>query len=187
MSLSNNKNALFGKKGGDTNKPKTEAPVVTKPIESVSETAKPSRTAGILLNTSTSTISAEAKQKKLNEAHEYYLKGEENLKTSFFQWNPDHLAAASNFENASELFKAALQPKRALKSLIMCADEYEKANILSSAALNRSKSAELAKEVGDLDQCVSLLISSANTWGIYGDLQRYGETLEKAAKEVCAS
>lgn len=188
MSYTANKQSLFATKG--QKQPSKESSSASPQQTSQLPAPEPvkSKTAGVVLtqgdNSKPFSISAEAKQRKLNEAHEFYLKGEENLKTSFFQWQPDHLSAASNFERASELFRAAQQPKRALKAMIMSADEYEKCNTLSSSALNKAKAADLAKEIGDQAHSVELLFQSAETWGINGDLQKYGETLEKAAKEV---
>jgi hypothetical protein len=195
--LSNNKQALFGtKSGGGTtsaSKPAGSVSSLTKessaasiPAVNSAPAAPQSKTAGMTFKptSSSNTMSAEARQAKINEAHSYYVKGEENLKTSFFQWKPDHLSAASNFEKASELFKAADQPKRAIKTLLMAADNYELCSTLSSAAMNRMKAAELAKEIGDQNHCLELIEKSAETWGIYGDLQKYGETLEKLGKEV---
>jgi hypothetical protein len=193
--LTNNKQALFGtKSGGGASKPQSSASSASKESSSpvtaslsvVPPSAPQSKTAGMTFKASSSgnTMSAEARQSKINEAHSYFVKGEENLKTSFFQWKPDHLSAASNFEKASELFKAADQPKRAIKTLLMAADNYELCSTLSSAAMNRMKAAELAKEIGDQEHCLELIEKSAETWGIYGDLQKYGETLEKLGKEV---
>jgi hypothetical protein len=192
MSLSNNKQALFGSnKAGAGPKPSggsTNAPVSTASATAPTPAAPPqSKTAGMTIGKSASSastgLSAEARQKKMNEAHEYYVKGEENLKTSFFQWKPDHLSAASNFERCGDLYKAADQFKKAIKAYLLSADNYEKSNTLASAALNQLKAADLAKQMGDQAHAVEIILQSAETWALHGDTQKYGETLEKAAKE----
>lgn len=182
MNLNNSKQALFGTSNKGGNPQNVSQPIVT----TVSSTPQ-SKTAGMTIGGSKTTgiaMSAEARQKKMNEAHEAYVKGEENLKTSFFQWKPDHLSAASNFERSGDLYKAADQPKRAIKAYILSSDQYEKCNTLASAALNRGKAAELAKEIGDQARCVEIMLEAAEMWGLHGDIQKYGETLEKVAKEV---
>ena len=48
-----------------------------------------------------------AKSKKLDEAREYSEKGMKYLKTTIFQWAPDHLAAAPQFDKSADAYKAA--------------------------------------------------------------------------------
>ena len=199
MSLSQNKNALFGNKATSTpsqnaGKPTTAAASVAKPpaATSTTTTAPPvSKTAGMSLkpapgsSTAASSLSVEAKRKKMEEAREASEKGMECLKTSFFQWKPDHLSAAVHFENSGNLYRVAGEHKNAIAMLLKAAESNEQVGVLSAAAINKTKAAEIAKESGNQKQCAKLLKEAAETWGIHGDLQKYGETLMKAAKEVC--
>jgi len=66
-----------------------------------------STTGGRTSTTSTTTMTPAAKSKKLEEAREYSEKGMKYLKTTIFQWAPDHLAAAPQFDKSADAYKAA--------------------------------------------------------------------------------
>jgi tetratricopeptide (TPR) repeat protein len=199
MSLSQNKNALFGNKSSSTGsgaaKPATASatipkPPTTAPTSTSSAIPPVSKTAGMTLKPVSSassgqpTLSIEAKRKKMEEAREASEKGMECLKTGFFQWKPDHLSAATHFENSANLYRTVGEYKNAIAMMMKAAESNEQCGILSAAAINKTKSADIAKESGNVKLCVKYLKDAAETWGIHGDLQKYGETLMKAAKEV---
>lgn len=70
-------------------------------------------------------ISPAVKAKKIAEAQEYSAKGMAHLKTSVFQWSPDHLAAAGCFENSAKAYKAANELDLARLMMVKCADSNE--------------------------------------------------------------
>lgn len=199
MSLSQNKNALFGNKpsggGSGAAKPATASATVPKPPGSATAAAPAaappvSRTAGMSLkpvgsaSSSQPSLSIEAKRKKMEEAREASEKGMTCLKTSIFQWKPDHLSAAVHFENSANLYRVVGEYKSAIGMMMKAAESNEECGILSAAAVNKTKAADIAKESGNVKLCVKYLKDAAETWGIHGELQKYGETLMKAAKEV---
>src|SRR5688572_10497306 len=102
MSHTANKEALFGPKkdakSASTSKPASATPSVSTaavpPPKPVSVTAEKT----LKFSGKTTGLSLMEKQKKVAEAKEYSEKGMTHLKTTMFQWKPDHLAAAPNFE-----------------------------------------------------------------------------------------
>lgn len=63
-----------------------------------------------------------AKAKKIEEAREFSEKGMKYLKTSIFQWAPDHLAAAPQFEKSAEAYKTAGEFKNAILMYVKAAE-----------------------------------------------------------------
>jgi hypothetical protein len=118
------------------------------------------------------------------EAQEQSDKGMAALKTSMFQWKADHLSAAGYFEKSAELYKQVDELKSALLMMVHAAESHEASGATGSAALAKTKAAQIAKEQGDETRSKQLLMESADCWGVYGDLVKYAETLAKLAKEV---
>lgn len=175
MSLTNNKAALFGKGNTST--------AAQKPSTTQSKT---STTSSTTTSTSSAAVIA-AKAKKIAEAEEYREKGEKYLKTSFLQWKPDYVASAPMFERAADLYKQGDDALTASEMMLKAAQSHEGYNALASVAVANTKAATLLKSVGaGHEKRVSeLLLTAAEFWGLSGDLQKYGETTAKAAKEVC--
>lgn len=178
MSLSANKAALFGKSGGGGATPQATA---TKPV---------SATKGSVTTSNNSAMLAAARAKRITEAEEFRGKAENYLKTSFLQWKPDYVAAATMFERASDLYKQADDNNNALLMMLKASDCHEGYNALASVAVANTKAAALAKAVagtagGREKQTAEYLAKAAEFWGLSGDLAKYGETFAKAAKEVC--
>jgi hypothetical protein len=46
------------------------------------------------------------------------------------------------------------------------------------------KASQVAKQQGDVRSQSSLIQQAAEYWGLNGDLDKYGETIAKAAKEL---
>ncbi len=188
MSLSQNKQALFGGKAGgpvagkstiqSTDGKTTSAPAV--------QSTTASKTSGMSLKLATSNpISNEEKRKKMEEAKDLSEKGMNALKTSFFQWSPDNLSASSYFERSANIYKQIGELKNAILNMLKAAECSEAAGTLASAAIARTKAGDWAKEKGNVPKAIEYYEMAANTWGLHGDLQKYGETLIKVAKEVC--
>lgn len=209
-----------------------------------------STTTGIRTSTtSTASMTPAAKSKKLEEAREYSEKGMKYLKTTLFQWAPDHLAAAPQFEKSADAYKAAGELTNARLMYVKAAESHygsgtpymhihihihtysyihicirtntfiiyihtlihmhtnirhmyihtcvniflhntllnPNANwvgVTSAAALTTMKASQVAKAQGDVRAQSALIQQAAEYWGLNGDLDKYGETIAKAAKEV---
>jgi hypothetical protein len=176
MSLSNNKAALFGK--GSAGTAAAAAP---------SSTARPTTTTTSTTSSNTSAALAAARAKRIAEAEEYRGKAENYLKTSFLQWKPDYIASAPMFERAADLYKQADDLESACNMMLKAAQSHEGYNALASVAVANTKAAGFMKAMGSgrEKRVAELLSAAAEFWGLSGDLQKYGETLARAAKEVC--
>ncbi len=187
MSLSQNKQALFGSKKTDggkssstTSKP---APAPTaQPAAPVSATA--GKSSAVKFTGASSGMSLIEKQKKIEEARELSEKGMTYLKTSMFKWEPDHLAAGPVFESSAEKYKIIGEYKISTDVMVKAVESHIALRAFAAAALALRKASETAKLAGDGKRCLALLKQAADNWGMHGDTQRYGETLVLAAKEV---
>lgn len=106
------------------------------------------------------------------------------LKTTVFQWSPDHLAAAPHFESSSNAYKTAGELKLARLMMLQSADSHEGSKCLGVAALSCVKAALIGRAMGRSDLSSADYQRSAELWGINGDLDKCAEMLSKAAKEV---
>ena len=131
MSLTQNKNSLFGKE------PSSSSSTVDAP--------KISKTANATIAKIGSGISPAIKTKKIEEAKDWTEKATTHTKTSVFQWKADYLAAAPCYESASNAYKAAGELELSRISLISAAVANEKANCLAAGALCFVKASDLAK------------------------------------------
>eukprot|EP01039_Chlorochromonas_danica_P002507 gene2507-2745_t len=193
MSLSKNKESLFGSKGSTSGAtstaPKATATTAALSSNTSATSAGAGKTAGLTfkgVDSSSSqgpTMSLETRRKKIAEAREQSEKGMTALKTTLFQWKPDHLSAATYFERSADLYKVAGDLKNALLLNVQAAQSHEACGAMASTALLKTKAAGLASEQGDLEQSRALLLEAAEAWGVHGDLVKYGETLAKLAKE----
>ena len=197
--LSDQKSSLFGKPKGvkgssssstsvsTTAKPATTSPTPVLVPKAVGKTASltastagkstPIAKTGIVL-------SPAARSKKIDEAKEESAIGMKNLKTSVFQWNPDHLAAAPHFEASSNAYKAAGELKLARLMMLQSADSHEGAGCPSAAAVTCIKSAVIAQSMGELDLSSADYQRAAELYGINGDLDKCAEIMARAAKEL---
>ena len=71
----------------------------------------------------------------------------------------------------------------------MCIQSYYRnylntVGVISAAALTTMKASQVAKLQGDVPAQSALIQQVAEYWGLNGDLDKYGETIAKAAKEV---
>ena len=135
----------------------------------------------------TSAILAAAKAKKFAEAEDFKAKGDTYLKTSFLQWKPDYLAAATMYERSADFYKQAEDLSSAMLIMLKAAECHEGYNAMASVAVANTKAAQFNKEIGPgrEKRTAELLVTAAEFWGLSGDLAKYGEALAKAAKEVC--
>lgn len=195
MSLNQNKDALFGKSSGKSSISSSSSGVRPAPATNSSAPQQPvSKTAGMTFGVTAPPktasgkpkveLSAEAKRKKLEEARDFQARGMKNLQTSLFQWSPDHLTAAPYFEQSCDAFKQAGDYENAITMALKAAESYEACNTYASAALAKNKAYQCAKEMDNRKRAAKYLQDCAETWAIHGDLQKYGETLAKVAKEV---
>ena len=197
--LSDQKSSLFGKPKGvkgsssSSNSVSTTAkPVTTSPTPVLVPKA-PSKTASLTSATAGKSapiskagivLSPAARSKKIDEAKEESAIGMKNLKTSVFQWAPDHLAAAPHFEASSNAYKAAGELKLARLMMLQSADSHEGAGCPSAAAVTCIKSAVIAQTMGDLDLSSADYQRAAELYGINGDLDKCAEIMARAAKEL---
>jgi hypothetical protein len=175
MSLSDSKAALFGKGASST----------TASASATSRTAAAGTSVGSTANNNAAAFAA-VRAKRLVEAEEYHGKAEGYLKTSFLQWKPDHVAAATMFERAADLYKQADESKSAYDMMMKAAQSHEAYNAFASVAVAYTKAAGFLKACGKGREArvAELLSQAAEFWGLSGDIQKYGEALFKAAKEV---
>lgn len=199
MSLTDKKNALFGKGSA--------APISNSSASSTVKSAPVSSTRPTpVISTK---ISNEIKIKKISEGKELSEKGTNLLKTTFTRWSPDYLGAAPLFEQSAEAYKAAEEYDTARLMFEKAAEAHEGYGSLTSAALAHAKAAKVASQVSDccINLCAintngSLLhfkqqnkksiaaqhyVTASNYWATNGDIERAADYLAKAAKEVSAS
>lgn len=180
MSLSNDKASLFSKGPSGGAKSGGSTTIGTaKPNAGSTSTTRAT-------TSNTSAVLAAARVKKVAEAEEFKAKAENYMKTSFMQWKPDYIAAATMYERSADFYKQAEDPAAAYTIMLKAAECHEGYNAMASVAVAYTKAAAYHKEIGpNLETRTSeLLVSAAEFWGLSGDLAKYGETLAKAAKEV---
>ncbi len=180
--LNAKKGALFGNKAGSssTGGKTTTSTTVN---NTTSATIQP-KTTGMTSKATGTTISNEVKLKKINEAKEWSEKGMKFLKTSVFQWEPDHLAAAPCFEKSAAAYKAAGEDELARKLLLQSAISCEKSNTLSSGALALVKASEIAKSQGNIDYVIQDLEKAAELYGIDGKIDSCADIYFKIGKAI---
>lgn len=166
MSLTDKKNALFG-----------SAPMSSVPAEkkTAPKAAKPTIKIG---------ISPALKAKKIGEAKESEERGDKFLKTTLFQWSPDHLAASAAFDNAANCYRAAEELDESVRLYLRAADSHQAANTNSAAAMALMKAGDICKQQNNKTQAAAIYHRSAMLWGLNGEITKTGEFLIKAAKEL---
>lgn len=149
MSLSKDKSALFGGgKGSAGASSSSSASSSTSPPPSAAP-----KLATVGSGSVSSSISPALRQKKLEEAKEWISKASNHLKTSFFNWNPDFLAAAPCYESASNAYQVILEYDKAREALLSCAECNEKAGCITAAAFTFSKVAQICQVIHDRIKC----------------------------------
>eukprot|EP01031_Cornospumella_fuschlensis_P048578 gene48578-59490_t len=139
--LQQNKAALFGSKGktaGSGSAPSSTPASIVSAGTGTSTTTGASKTAGLTFKGASATTSAQSqasKQRKVAEAQELSEKAQQALKTSMFQWKPDHLTASSYFEKASELYKQAGELRNALLLMNQASESNEALGASGAAGL----------------------------------------------------
>eukprot|EP00981_Chlorochromonas_danica_P002020 scaffold413_cov176-Ochromonas_danica.AAC.16 len=146
MSLSKNKESLFGSKGSTSGAtstaPKATATTAALSSNTSATSAGAGKTAGLTfkgVDSSSSqgpTMSLETRRKKIAEAREQSEKGMTALKTTLFQWKPDHLSAATYFERSADLYKVAGDLKNALLLNVQAAQSHEACGAMASTAVS---------------------------------------------------
>lgn len=122
--------------------------------------------------------------KKIAEGQELHDKALKYLKTSLFQWSPDHVAAASTFESAANCYNAAGELEKAQELYLQSADSHDKAGSAAASAQTLLKASKVAKLRGDSQATADIHQRSSVMWGVHGDPNKAGEFLLKAAKEL---
>lgn len=173
MSTLDNKKALFGKSNGAL-KEKTTG---TTPND-----IKPKQTKTTTM--SAPVISPELKAKKITEAKDLISRAMKNLQTSIFQWSPDHLAAASLFESASNIYVSIGDNDEALVLLEKSINSHQASGVDSAAALALVKASKITQAQKLPKKTAEYLERAAEVWGTNGDLEKYSDLLAKAAKEL---
>lgn len=181
--LNAKKGALFGNKAGSSSTGGKTTASTTLNNTTSAATTQP-KTIGMTSKATGTTISNDVKLKKINEAKEWSEKGMKFLKTSVFQWEPDHLAAAPCFEKSAAAYKAAGEDELARKLLLQSAISCEKSNTLSSGALALVKASEIAKSQGNIDYCIQDLEKAAELYGIDGKIDNCADIYFKIGKAL---
>lgn len=189
------KDSLFGKApktGAGSGKTSTTAGVSSTASSTATALNPISRTAGIATSPTTnysataaaSAIPVALRTKKMAEGQGFLDRARAQLKTSIFQWSPDHLAAAPLLEMAADCYKTAGEYDTACDLFIQGSQSHEKYGSQSASGAALMKAAQVRKTQGKIRECVTLMAQAAECWGIGGDIIKYGETLAKAALEV---
>jgi len=138
------------------------------------------------------------RNRRLEEAREYYAKAEKELKTGIFKWSKDYTAAARAFENAGSCFQNAncledakrsfgraahCQFKKKDSSPFFAAKQLESAAIVAAKQLEAeepgsAKKAGFAREVSDFYLEANTYYQMTSHW------DRAAECIHKAAK-IC--
>ena len=105
------------------------------------------------------------------------------LKTSWTQWQPDHLAAGPLFDQSADAYQKAGELNTSYLMYVKAMESHELASMLGAAAITATKASGVAKAQGDVENTAKMLIVAAEFWGNNGDLAKYGEVLAKAAVE----
>ena len=201
MSLTDQKNSLFGKAAKPGVRPApSAAPVVdTKPKPTI-------KAAAIDFSIG---LNGPQKAKKIEEAKTLSAKASKFLETSVFKWKPDHLAAAPLFENAANCYKAAADFVNAKLLYEEAAKSHEQCDSFAAMAGAFIKTAEMCKVeqsfrlhllfrstspdaitpqpqqvIGNAAETAEFYKKASYAWGMYGDTSKCAEFLIKAAKEV---
>lgn len=128
------KSMLFGTTPMDKEKKKS-IPITSK--SSTSSTATPKKP-----HTHLSPVACEKKIAEGKELHDRALK---HLKTSLFQWSPDHLAAAATLEAAANCYNAAGELEQAQALYLQSAESHDKAGSAAACAQTLLKASKVAK------------------------------------------
>jgi hypothetical protein len=146
MSLNDKKKALFSK----TSLPPTSTGSTIKTNNSNLSQQNNSNTNNKHNNNdinrgSTSSINPAQKTKKLEEAKELISRATNHLQTTLFNWNPDYLAAAPLYEQASNIYKGLGDMDQARELLAQSSLCHQKSGSLSAAALALIKASEISR------------------------------------------
>lgn len=104
--------------------------------------AKPSNVPPKKPHTNLSPAMCEQKIAEGKELHERALK---HLKTSLFQWSPDHVAAAATLEAAANCYHAAGELDQAQELYLLSADSHDKAGASAASAQALLKASKVSK------------------------------------------
>lgn len=192
MSHAAQKSSLFGKPKSSTNASSSSgsAPKITTSSAVPAPVVKPvSKTACLTASANKGVaalpvLSEGARARKIEEAKENSEAGMKCLKTSVFQWSPDHLAAAPYFENSSNAYKAVGELKFARLMMLQSAESHDASGCQAAAACSFVKAAVIAHSMDKFELSSADYLKSAELWGVTGDLDKCAEMLSKAAKEV---
>ena len=176
MSLTKAKASLF-----DASQPATTKSNVSK--EAQEEVGGASASARLARKPNgASRLSPEMRAIKVTEAEDCVSKGNEYLKTSIFQWNPDHMGAAGYFEKASNAYKALGDVDRAYEMIIQTGKCHEGYGSLQSAANSLMSAAKLTLSMPNT-KGIQAYIDAADLWGQCGDIDRTAECYALAAAQ----
>lgn len=108
--------------------------------------------------------------------------GENFLKTSIFKWDADHLGAGPLYDQAGDAYGIVEDYDQAQRCYTQAMKSYEAVGLLSSSAMVASKASATASSQGDVTKACKLLVTSAELWGLNGEVSKFAEVLAKAAK-----
>ena len=73
-------------------------------------------------------------EKKIAEGKDLHERALKHLKTSLFQWSPDHVAAASTFAAAGKCYNSAGELEKAEEMFLLSAESHDKAGAAAASA-----------------------------------------------------
>jgi len=149
---------------------------------SSSSTKPVSKTAGMTF--AISSVSSAVKTKNVEDAKKSIAVAEENLKTSLFQWKPDYISAAPQYERASGFYKTAEMMDLSRECLVKCADCHDNSGSYSGAAVAYTKAADMASAASLFTESKETHKRAAERWGLAGDLPKFADSWWRAGKEA---
>jgi hypothetical protein len=90
-------------------------------------------------------LSPAACEKKIAEGKDLHERALKHLKTSLFQWSPDHVAAAATLESAANCYNAAGELEKAQELYLLSADSHDKAGAAAACAQTLLKASKVSK------------------------------------------
>lgn len=93
-------------------------------------------------------LSASACEKKIKEGKDLHERVLKHLKTSLFQWSPDHVAAAATLEAAANCYNVAGELQTAQELFLLAADSHDAAGSAAACAQTLLKASKVSKVNG---------------------------------------
>lgn len=190
MSLQDKRAALFNREKGANGSSKPSSSTTSRSMTNGGKSGSSNPTPSATMSSATQRLknmnimTDDKKAEKLAEAEANMKKAAEYLKTSLFQWEPDHVGAAPKFESASKAYEVAGEWEKALDALKKCAKSHLAYNSPLSAANALQNAAKLCLDKKEFKMGADNFLEAADIYGQRGEATRMAEMYDKAAKAL---